>query len=160
MEWLKEKGEYGRQLSEQELQEKREEGEAQKSSCCSFKARMNKWNCYRNKCCSKCSINNNSSNSLSWCNIWWCPWYNSKPKLCRICWIRTIKQFMAILQGKHKNNCHRNFLNHLLFNNIFQKVATLGILSIVSMIVNSICVYLISEKKNSVIMSQHRPLYV
>lgn len=42
MEWLKEKGEYGRQLSEQELQEKREEGEAQKSSCCSFKARMNK----------------------------------------------------------------------------------------------------------------------
>ena len=67
---------------------------------------------------------------------------------------------MAILQGKHKNNCHRNFLNHLLFNNIFQKVATLGILSIVSMIVNSICVYLISEKKNSVIMSQHRPLYM
>lgn len=54
---------------------------------------------------------------------------------------------MAILQGKHKNNCHRNFFNHLLFNNIFQKVATLGILSIVSMIVNSICVYLISEKK-------------
>ena len=42
MEWLKEKGEYGRQLSEQELQGKREEGEAQKSSCCSFKARMNK----------------------------------------------------------------------------------------------------------------------
>lgn len=115
---------------------------------------------FRNKCCSKCSINNNSSNSLSWCNIWWCPWYNSKPKLCRICWIRTIKQLMAILQGKHKNNCHRNFLNHLLFNNIFQKVATLGILSIVSMIVNSICVYLISEKKNSVIMSQHRPLYM
>ena len=65
MEWLKEKGEYGRQLSEQELQEKREEGEAQKSSCCSFKARMNKSNCSRNKCCSKCSINNNSSNSLS-----------------------------------------------------------------------------------------------
>lgn len=32
MEWLKEKGEYGRQLREQELQEKREEGEAQKSS--------------------------------------------------------------------------------------------------------------------------------
>ena len=54
---------------------------------------------------------------------------------------------MAILQGKHKNNCHRNFLNHLLFHNIFQKVAILGILSIVSMIVNSICVYLISEKK-------------
>ena len=32
MEWLKEKGEYGRQLREQELQENREEGEAQKSS--------------------------------------------------------------------------------------------------------------------------------
>lgn len=30
MEWLKEKGEYGRQLREQELQEKREEGEAQR----------------------------------------------------------------------------------------------------------------------------------
>ena len=107
------------------------------SSCCSFKARMNKWNCSSNKCCSKCSINNNSSNSLSWCNIRWYPWYNSKPKLCRICWIRTIKQLMAILQGKHKNYCHRNFLNHLLFNNIFQKVATLGILSIITMIVNS-----------------------
>lgn len=30
MEWLKEKGEYGRQLREQELPEKREEGEAQR----------------------------------------------------------------------------------------------------------------------------------